>query len=70
MDIIWSIATLLYKLVYVDDTVCFSKTPDAHVAKNKMVMARLEESHIVLKGIRCDFITTIISCLSHGFNLG
>ena len=55
-------------IIYLDDIVVFSKTPEKHVERLRGVFTKLSEAGLKLKPSKCEFFKTRISYLGHIFS--
>ena len=56
---------LTYCLIYLDDVIVFSKMPEEHLLKMRMVFDRLREYGLKLNPSKCDVFKTEINYLAH-----
>ena len=59
------IADLHLAVVYLDDILIFSKSPEEHVRHVEEVFKRLRKHHFYLKMKKCEFFKTEIPYLGH-----
>ena len=56
---------LTYCLIYLDDVIVFSKTPEEHLQRMRVVFDRLCEHGLKLKSSKCDVFKSEINYLAH-----
>ena len=56
---------LTYCLIYLDDVIVFSETPEEHLLRMRVVFDRLREHGLKLKPSKCDVFKTEINYLAH-----
>ena len=56
---------LTYCLIYLDDVIVYSKTPEEHLQRMRVVFDRLREHGLKLKPSKCDLFKTEIIYLAH-----
>ena len=56
---------LTYCLIYLDDVIVFSETPEEHLQRMQVVFDRLQEYGIKLKLSKCNVSKPEINCLAH-----
>ena len=56
---------LTYCLIYLDDVIVFSETPEEHLLRMRVVFNRLRENGLKLKSSKCDVFKTEINYLAH-----
>ena len=56
---------LTYCLIYLDDVIVFSKTPEEHLVRMRVVFDRLREHGLKLKPSKCDIFKSEINYLAH-----
>ena len=56
---------LTYCLIYLDDVIVYSKTPEEHLQRMHVVFDRLREHGLKLKPSKCDLFKTEIIYLAH-----
>ena len=56
---------LTYCLIYLDDVIVFSKTPEEHLQRMRVVFDRLREHSLKLKPSKCDVFKSEINYLAH-----
>ena len=56
---------LTYCLIYLDDMIVFSKTPEEHLQRMRVVFDRLQEHGLKLKPSKCDVFKSEIKYLVH-----
>ena len=59
------IADLPFAVVYLDDILIFSKTPEDHVRHVEEILNRLRLNHFFLKMKKCEFFESEIPFLGH-----
>ena len=52
-------------IIYLDDVIIFSKTPEEHIQRLRGVFQKLWEAGLKLKPSKCEFLKTRISYLGH-----
>ena len=52
-------------IIYLDDVIIFSKTPEEHIPRLRGVFQKLWEAGLKLKPSKCEFFRTRISYLGH-----
>ena len=52
-------------IIYLDDVIIFSKTPEEHIQRLRGVFQKLWEAGLKLKPSKCEFFRTRISYLGH-----
>ena len=52
-------------IVYLDDVIVFSKTPDEHLERLQVVFQKLSAAGLKLKPSKCTFFKTEITYLGH-----
>ena len=57
--------SLTYCLIYLDDVIVFSKTPEEHLQRMHVVFNRLQEHSLKLKPSKCDVFKSEINYLAH-----
>ena len=57
--------SLTYCLIYLDDVIVFSDTPDEHLRRMRVVFDRLREHGIKLKPSKCEVFKSEINYLAH-----
>ena len=62
------IADLPFAVVYLDDILVFSKTPEDHVRHVEEILNRLRKHHFFLKMKKCEFFKSEIPFLGHLIN--
>jgi predicted aspartyl protease len=60
-----AIADLPFAVVYLDDILIFSRSPEEHVKHVEIVLKRLRENHFALKMKKCEFFKSQIPYLGH-----
>ena len=55
-------------IIYLDDVIIFSKTPDEHTERLKGVFQKLRNTWLKLKPSKCEFFKDRISYLDHIFS--
>ena len=56
---------LTYYLIYLDDVIIFSETPEEHLQRMRVVFDRLQEHGLKLKPSKCDVFKSEINYLAH-----
>ena len=56
---------LMYCLIYLDDVIVYSKTPEEHLQRMHVVFDHLHEHGLKLKPTKCDLFRTELIYLSH-----
>ena len=56
---------LTYCLIYLDDVIVYSKTPQEHLTRMRVVFERLREHGLKLKPSKCDLFKMEITYLAH-----
>ena len=56
---------LTYCLIYLDDMIVYSKSPEEHLLRMRVVFERLREHNLKLKPTKCDLFKTEIIYLAH-----
>ena len=56
---------LQYCIIYLDDIIIFSKTPEEHLKRLRMVFEKLSESGLKLKPSKCEFFKCRLQYLGH-----
>ena len=56
---------LLYCIIYLDDIIVFSKTPDEHIKRLRSVFEKLDQAGLHLKPSKCDFFRKRVEYLGH-----
>ena len=56
---------LTYCLIYLDDVIVFSRTPEEHLQRMRVVFDRLREHGLKLKPSKCDIFKSEINYLAH-----
>ena len=56
---------LTYCLIYLDDVIVFSNTPEEHLQRMRVVFNRLREESLKLKLSKCEVFKSEINCLAH-----
>jgi hypothetical protein len=59
------LADLKFAIVYLDDILIFSKSPEEHVGHMREVLKRLKDNQYFCKLTKCDFFKTSIKFLGH-----
>ena len=57
---------LQYCIIYLDDTIVFSKTPEEHLTRLRAVFEKLKKAELKLKPSKCDFFKQELTYLGHG----
>ena len=65
MDLVLAGLNLDIRLVYFDDIIVFSATPEQHLERLKCVFRRLQEANLKLKPSKCCLMQTEVSFLGH-----
>ena len=52
-------------IIYLDDVIIFSKTPEEHIERLKAVLHKLRSAGLKLKSSKCEFFRDCISYLGH-----
>ena len=56
---------LKYCIIFLDDIIIFSKTPEDHIARLRMVFQKLDEAGLHLKPSKCEFFRDRLEYLGH-----
>ena len=56
---------LQYCIIYLDDIIIFSKTPEEHLHRLKLVFQKISEAGLKLKPSKCKFFRTRLEYLGH-----
>ena len=56
---------LQYYIIYLDDIIIFSKTPEEHLHRLKLVFQKIWEAGLKLKPSKCEFFRTKLEYLGH-----
>ena len=56
---------LHYYIIYLDDVIVFSKTPEEHVIRLRVVFEKLKQQGLKLKPSKCDFFRQELTYLGH-----
>ena len=56
---------LKYCIIYLDDIIIFSKTPEDHIAQLRAVFQKLDEVGLHLKPSKCEFLRDRLEYLGH-----
>ena len=56
---------LMYCLIYLDDVIVYSKTPEEHLQRMRVIFDRLREHGLKLKPTKCDLFRTELIYLAH-----
>ena len=56
---------LTYCLIYLDDVIVYSKTPEEHLQRMRVIFDRLHKHGLKLKPIKCDLFRTELIYLAH-----
>ena len=56
---------LTYTLIYLDDVIVFSRTPEEHLIRLRAMLERFLEHGLKLKPLKCHFFQTEINYLGH-----
>jgi len=70
LDIILSGVKWQSCMVYLDDVIVYSKTPEAHVQRLDEVLGLLRAAGVTLKLLKCRFFRTTVENLVHEITLG
>lgn len=54
-----------FVVVYLDDILIYSKSPDQHLDHLKQVLKRLQDHHLYAKLSKCDFFKSEVEFLGH-----
>jgi len=65
MDLVLSDLNFEVYLVYVDDVIVFSTTPEQHLERLEMVLKRFEDANLKLKSSKCHLMQADICFLGH-----
>ena len=57
--------SLTYCLIYLDDMIVFSETPEEHLQRMRVVFDRLREHSLKLKPFKCDVFKSEINYLAY-----
>ena len=52
-------------IIYLDDVIIFSKTPDKHIERLRGILQKLQNAGLKLKPSKCEFFKDRISYLGH-----
>ena len=56
---------LTYCFIYLDDVIVYSKTPEEHLLRMRVVFDRIREAGLKLKPSKCDIFKREINYLAH-----
>ena len=56
---------LQYCIIYLDDIIIFSKTPEEHLCHLRLVFKKISEAGLKLKPSKCEFFKTRLQYLGH-----
>ena len=56
---------LQYCIIYLDNIIIFSKTPEEHLHRLKLVFQKISEAGLKLKPSKCEFFRTRLEYLGH-----
>ena len=56
---------LQYCIIYLDDIIVFSKTPEEHLTRLQAVFEKLKKSELKLKPSKCEFFKHELTYLGH-----
>ena len=56
---------LKYYIIYLDDIIIFSKTPEEHISRLQVVFQKLDEAGLCLKPSKCEFFKDRLEYLGH-----
>ena len=56
---------LCYCIIYLDDVIVFSKTPEEHVFRLRAVFEKLKQVRLKLKPLKCEFFRQELTYLGH-----
>ena len=56
---------LLYCIIYLDDIIVFSKTPEEHLIRLRSVFEKLKKAELKLKPSKCEFFKKELTYLGH-----
>ena len=56
---------LQYCIIYLDDIIIFSKTPEEHLHQLKLVFQKISEAGLKLKPSKCKLLRTRLEYLGH-----
>ena len=56
---------LQYCIIYLDDIIIFSKTPEEHLHQLRLVCQKISEAGLKLKPSKCEFFKTKLEYLGH-----
>ena len=56
---------LKYCIIYLDDIIIFSKTPEEHIERLRKVFEKLDEADLRLKPSKCEFFKDQLEYLGH-----
>ena len=56
---------LQYCIIYLDDIIVFSKTPEEHLTRLQAVFEKLKKAELKLKPLKCEFFNQDLTYLDH-----
>ena len=56
---------LQYCIIYLDDIIVFSKTPEEHLTRLQAVFEKLKKAELKLKPLKCEFLKQELAYLGH-----
>ena len=56
---------LQYCIIYIDDIIVFSKTPEEHLVRLRAVLEQLKKAELKLKPSKCEFFKQELTYLGH-----
>jgi Reverse transcriptase (RNA-dependent DNA polymerase) len=59
-----------FVMVYIEDILIFSLTPEDHLKHVKLILARLRQHQLFAKRSKCDFNSASLPFLGHGLVQG
>jgi hypothetical protein len=65
MDLLMDRLTFEMCLVYLDDIICFSATPEQHLLRLRLILQRISECGMKLKASKCVLLQTSVRFLGH-----
>ena len=54
-----------YCIIYLDDVIVFSRTPEEHVFRLRAVLEKLKQGGLKLKASKCEFLRQVLTYLGH-----
>ena len=56
---------LQYCIIYLDDIIVFSKTPEEYLVRLRAVFEQLKNAELKLKPSKCEFFKQELTCIGH-----